>query len=248
MYSVRVGGVPDAHRQRPLACSRVGWPVAQVVDHEQRTSQTSGAGAHHCAQPGQTLDQHVRRTDRRDQPEEDEDEELAEPGVAVRTRPARVAPGCQDARHADGEEPPRGRRGEDESSDGGDTEGDEGGTLDRTWWGQPGRNESHRSDPGVVGATDAVAVVIGVVHADLEGEAHDEGQRQPPPRATSPAPAADPAPSATGTIAAGSVRSRAPRTNARVVLIGGRCTWATPADDRARRRRSPPVRSLASAA
>ena len=73
-------------------------------------------------------------------------------------------------------------RGEAKSSDGGDTEHHERGTPDRTGGASPDADEPHRSDPGVVGAADAVAVVVGVVHADLEGEAHDEGQRQPPPR------------------------------------------------------------------
>ena len=132
----------------------------------------------------------------------------------------------------------------DEAGDGRDAESDERRPLDGAGFGEPGCDETQRSDTGVVGATDAVAVVVGVVHADLQGEADDEGERQTPPDRP-PSLTAAPAPRATGTIAAGSVRGRAPSRNARAVDICGRCIWATPADDTGRSGAMSDVRCIA---
>ena len=47
---------------------------------------------------------------------------------------------------------------------------------------QAGCDQPDRADPHVVGATHAVGVVVGVVHANLQSEAHHERQRGTPPR------------------------------------------------------------------
>ena len=53
--------------------------------------------------------------------------------------------------------------------------------LHRGRAGQAAGDEPHRSDPDVVGPADAVAVVVGVVHADLQRETHEQGARDAPP-------------------------------------------------------------------
>ena len=117
-----------------------------------------------------------------DQPEEHEDHHLAEPEVAVRLRAAGVEPG-RDARRPGRPRP-----------------------ATRRWWRRapgpatpatpnarnaarftarggrrPGADQPHRADPVVVGAADAVGVVVGVVDRDLEGQAHDEREQRLPP-------------------------------------------------------------------
>src|SRR5699024_26563 len=62
-------------------------------------------------------------------------------------------------------------------------EGDERGELHRPWGGESLADEADGSDPAfvLVGAPDAVAVVVGVVGGDLQGEGHDHRRDGPPP-------------------------------------------------------------------
>src|SRR5699024_11266132 len=50
----------------------------------------------------------------------------------------------------------------------------DGGPLDRARLGETGRGQTHRSDPLVVGAADAVGVVVGVVRPDPEAESDEQ--------------------------------------------------------------------------
>ena len=105
--------------------------------------------------------------------------------------------------------------GERREHEPGDTRPAEGSERRRT--SPPGRrgprpDQAERADALVVGAADAVAVVVGVVDADLQGQ-RDE-QRPAARQATAPSPAAaTPVPTKTGDRAAGRVRGRAPATH-----------------------------------
>ena len=113
----------------------------------------------------------------RDEAEEHEDEEFAEPEIAVRPLAAGVVPRGQDARCADGQQPPvAGHDHHDQAGDGGQPEADERGALHRGRLGQAGADQSQRADPDRVGAADAVGVVVGVVDAHLQGHADHQGQ------------------------------------------------------------------------
>ena len=121
--------------------------------------------------------------DRRDEPEEHEHEHLAEPGVAVR-------PWARRCRTTPRRSPPRRRRAATTTSSRRATRPATAATpnaakaarLTAAGRLQPGGDEAQRADAGVVGAADAVAVVVGVVDADLQGEADDEGDGDAPPR------------------------------------------------------------------
>ena len=92
----------------------------------------------------------------------------------------------------------------------GDPEADERGPLHRGRLGQAGADQSQRADPDRVGAADAVGVVVGVVHADLQGHADHQGQDSGDRQETPPSKKARPLAAITGDRAAGSVRGRAP--------------------------------------
>ena len=107
-------------------------------------------------------------------------------------------------------QPPRGRHRQHQPGDRGDAERRERGPLHRDWLGQPAGDEPHRADAHVVGAAHAVAVVVGVVDADLQARLTTSAGPTRHHTGDGP-PTAAPAPTATGTTAAGSVRGRAPR-------------------------------------
>ena len=100
--------VAQAHRQGALAGGRVGGDVAQVVDHQQR-----GRRGHPRARRRPRASHGTRSSctyvDARGghEAEEHEHEQLAEAGVAVGPRPARVEPAGRDAAASDVDEPPR---------------------------------------------------------------------------------------------------------------------------------------------
>ena len=62
--------------------------------------------------------------------------------------------------------------------EGGEPEERERHELDVVGVGEVLADEPHRADPVAVGAADAVGVVVGVVHADLEADRHDERQER----------------------------------------------------------------------
>ena len=152
--------------------------VAQVVGHEHRAGEEADADA---AEPRLEVDRerlHVRRPSGRDDPEEDEHEQLAEAVVAVGALAARVEPGGDDRDGADGEQPPLpGDDDERESGERGEREEAErdGEHVPRLRDARTG--EARRADPVVVGAAHPVGVVVGVVHADLQRERDHEREQ-----------------------------------------------------------------------
>ena len=123
----------------------------------------------------------VLRAEHRHQPEEHEDHHLAEPEVAVGLRPAGVEP-RRSHRHRTHDHQPPGRAGrEHQARDRRDPERRERRRLHRARRRDPGADQSHRADPVGVGAADAVGVVVGVVDADLQREAHHESEQGLPP-------------------------------------------------------------------
>ena len=93
----------DAAR-RACACrrSRSWLDVADVVDHQHRAGDEAGDDRRRTRPPEvDGAGQHERRAGRRDEPEEDEDEDLAQAVVAVRPLAAGVEPGGDDRGGAD---------------------------------------------------------------------------------------------------------------------------------------------------
>ena len=170
-----------------LAGDAVRRDVAQVVDDQQGAGQqptgTAATQATRCSRSTT----HVRRADRGHEAEEHEHEQLAQPEVAVRAWAAGVEPGRGDRRDADDEQPPRRRRRPaPEPATAATPKATNAARFTAPRRGQPGGDEPNRPDAVVVGAAHAVAVVVGVVHADLQGQAHDE-RRRPPATSTDPA-------------------------------------------------------------
>ena len=132
---------------------------------------------------GTLLDRHVRRADRGHQPEEREHEHLAETEIAVRLGSTGVAPGGEDRRRTD-------ERAATTSSATASARPSTAASprqqqrrpLDRRWRRRSGCDQPHRPDAHVVGAAHAVAVVVGVVDADLQQQRHGERHQHAPPR------------------------------------------------------------------
>ena len=140
---------------------------------------------------------HVGRAGGGDEAEEDEHEQLAEAVVAVGLRPAGVEPPRGDGSRPDQQQPPGRRRWRGPDRPAAATpKASERGPLHRLGRRQPGRHQPHRPDPGGVGAADAVAVVVGVVRADLQGERHHERGGRPATRSSPPSPTAHAVPTA----------------------------------------------------
>ncbi len=168
---------PD--RQGALARRGVADDVAQVVGLEERHRQEpdgdggdEGDGGE--MQAAALLDE--GGAGGRHQSEEHEDERLPQSDVAVGAGASGVEPPRGDARDAHGEEPPGGEGGQGEPGDPGDPERGEGGGAHGGRLGQARGDQAQRTDPDLVGAPDAVGVVVGVVRADLQGEGDEEGQ------------------------------------------------------------------------
>ena len=125
---------------------------------------------------------HVGRSRGCHEPEEDEDEELAEPEVAIGPGAARIGPARQTAQESERNEPPGDAGREDEPGDPGDCERDECGDLDLPDGGESTGNQSHRPDALLVGSTNAVGVVVHVVRADLDPQRNQEHERGVQPR------------------------------------------------------------------
>ena len=102
----------------------------------------------------------------------------------------------------------------------------------------PRRRQARRADADVVGAADAVAVVVRVVHADLQATDDDEAeQREHPVEQVRRRSSRRPCRSGSGVTARGSVRSRAAPIQSRdgrlLRRAGGRATRSPSADCRA---------------
>ena len=133
-------------------------------------------------QPGERLHLHVSGARDGGEAEEHEDRQLAERPVAVRPAAAGVEPGRGHRSGAEQQQPPGGHRGQHQAGRAGDGEAAERRRQHVPRLGQAGADEPDRADPDLVRAADAVAVVVGVVDADLEGERHQQRQRGPPER------------------------------------------------------------------
>ena len=103
-----------AMSRRLLATSRAvaSRPTAMEA-HSGRSRRRTAAG-----QPSQVAELHVGRADRGHQAEEDEDEQLAEPEVAVGLGAAGVEPAGREAGRPDGHQPPGGGRGQGQAGHG----------------------------------------------------------------------------------------------------------------------------------
>ena len=133
------------------------------------------------ASDGSSSTDDVGRPDGGDEAEEHEDEQLAETEVAVRLGAAGVPPRGEDRQRADEQQPPGGGERQYQSGHAGHGERQQRRPLHRAGAGQPAGDEAHRTDAHLVGAAHTVAVVVGVVHPDLQGEADDEREQRPPP-------------------------------------------------------------------
>ena len=80
------------------------------------------------------------------------------------------------------DQPPRGHRGQHQPGHAGHREAAERGVPDLPGRGHARRDQPDRADPHLVGAADPVAVVVGVVHPDLQGQGDDQGQDAAPQR------------------------------------------------------------------
>ena len=162
--------------RRRWGCRAGCWPPGS----RRRARRPRPRRTHAARRPRLGLD--VRRADHRHQPEEDEDHDLAEPAVAVgpgrrrcRTRrrgcrPRRPPPATRpSSRRAPGRPPPRPRRRANAAR------------FTAAGVAAPEPDEAQRADPVVVGAADAVGVVVGVVDPDLERQRDDQRQRGLPP-------------------------------------------------------------------
>ena len=174
-------------RWSPRTTASVRLPVSLSVGMSRRLLMTSSAQASRPIaaaggerEPRERLHLHVRRARDRGEAEKHEDRQLAERPVAVWPAPAGVEPGRGHRRRAEQQQPPRGHRGQHESGDAGDGEAAERRRQHVPRLSQAGADEPDRADPDLVGAADAVAVVVGVVDADLERERYQQRQRGPP--------------------------------------------------------------------
>ena len=92
---------------------------------------------------------------------------------------ARVVPGCKNRGHAHQEHPPGGRQDrQQEPRKAGNAKTGEGCPFDLFGWDEPAGGQSHRAHAVVVGAANAVGIVIRVVRADLQSQSHNEGQQR----------------------------------------------------------------------
>jgi len=120
--------------------------------------------------------------DGRHETEEHEHSYLPQAEVAVRLRPARVEPGSGDGRCAHEEQPWRDHERQDEPNGTRHPEGNKRCPADLPGAGESGSDEAPGSDPvESVRAPEAVGQVVGEVHADLEGEGHNQCGQRPPP-------------------------------------------------------------------
>ena len=169
----------QAHRHGQLARLNVGGDVTHVIRHEQRAGNQADADSTHPAEQGQRVRLRVEGAQGRDQTKVDEDEHIAQAHVAVGVLAAGVAPRREDAGGANRQEPPLVRQShQGETGEHRQTEATEGGVLDGAGASYAGTDEAQRAHAVFVGALDAVGVVVGVVHADLQEECDEERQER----------------------------------------------------------------------
>jgi hypothetical protein len=169
--------VAESHREGALAVLDVGRDVAQVVGHEDRRRQRADPDGADHTEPGHGIRLRVERAERGHQTEEDEDVDLTEAAVAVGVVAAGVAPRREHRQGTERQHDPRlAEADEGQARHGRGGEAQHRGRLDVRRGGQALADEPHRADPGLVGAADAVGVVVRVVHPDLQREGDEEGE------------------------------------------------------------------------
>ncbi len=207
--------VAEPHSQRALARRSVGWDVAQVVDHQQRSDQQSDGDRSHdatavilsiCTYAEPIVATSPKNTNTNSSPKPSSRRASARRCRTTRRRTSERRRAAATGSTATASASPAHR-------------GDQRTTAARPSSPRPASpgptRPGARDRPAAgVGAADAVAVVVGVVRADLDGERDDHRRRPRPPARSTPALAAAPrSRRATGTTAAGSVRGRAPSTH-----------------------------------
>ena len=169
--------LPQSHGERALAVERVGADITQVVDHEQRAGDEPdpAGGEPRPSRHAPALD--VKGAGGGHEPEEHEDEGLAESRIAVGAGTTRVEPGGRDRGGPQKQHPPlAGQRQQRQSEKTANPEAAEGGQLDDSGRHRPGSGQTRGAGALVVGAAHAVGVVVGEVAADLEREGDAGGQ------------------------------------------------------------------------
>ena len=108
--------------------------------------------------------------------EKSKDEYFTEPRISIRVRSSGVEPRGCDCGNAYDDQPPRRHGGQSQTSDRGKRKRGKRGSFDGFRRNKPPAHESRRPNPNtdVIGSSDAVAVVIREVHAELQGERHEE--------------------------------------------------------------------------
>ena len=168
--------VTESDRQGPLSHLRVARKVAEIVHHEERAGQRTNSAPGDHADGRDLSDRHEGGADGRDEPEEHEHEHLTQSEVAVGGGSTGVAPAGGDADHPDSDQPPGDHRREHKTGHAGDPERHQSGVADPMSR-NPASDEPQWTNAIVIGASDTVAVVVRVVHGDLQREAHDQGER-----------------------------------------------------------------------
>ncbi len=119
----------------------------------------------------------VRRADHGDEPEEDEDEDLAEGPVAVREGAAGVGEGGHDRERPEGEEHRPADQDEPEADESRQADDDRDRDLQLALGDEAGGGDPRRARPvGRVGALPEVREVVGEVGQDLEQEGDGEAR------------------------------------------------------------------------
>jgi len=125
---------------------------------------------------------HVRRSRGRHEAEEQEHEDLAQPGRRVGSRAAAVAEQRDERAEPDDEQPPAHHRRQHQTGGTGDADRDEHRGQHALRRHQAARDRAPRAGPGDgVDAADAVEVVVGVVDRDLHAERDDEREQESRP-------------------------------------------------------------------
>jgi len=120
---------------------------------------------------------HIGGSDGGDQAEEDEDEHLTQPEIAVRMLAAGVIPGGQDAGSSDSDQPPLAGQGDQyQPEDCSQTETAERRRSHLPRTGRSGPHQPLRADPLRVGAPHPIRIIVGVVDSDLQPEGDQRGQ------------------------------------------------------------------------
>ena len=119
---------------------------------------------------------HIGRARCGHETEEDEDEELAEAEIPVRSGASRVGPPRDAADEAERDEPPGDAGRQPQACQSSDTEGDQRGDLDLADGRQLACHQPDGADPVLVRPAYPVRIVVDEVGADLDAQSHDQRQ------------------------------------------------------------------------